>query len=175
MDLVLEQLQRGIGESLRGLDAGETQLRSANDARRWSIQQIVEHLLLTYTSTCSSLETRIAKGRPTRTRPNLRQRVVQCAVLRVGYFPVGVKAPDAVMPGATQVPLSGDRLAEQTSEMLEQMDGLAVQVEGLLGEGRSMSHQVLGPLSVADWRRFHLVHGEHHLKQIRAIRRANGL
>ncbi len=31
---------------------------------------------------------------------------------------------------------------------------------------------VLGPLNIDQWRKFHLVHGEHHLKQIAAIRKA---
>jgi hypothetical protein len=31
---------------------------------------------------------------------------------------------------------------------------------------------VLGPLSVDQWRRFQLIHGEHHLRQIISIRKA---
>jgi hypothetical protein len=29
---------------------------------------------------------------------------------------------------------------------------------------------VLGPLSMQQWRKFHLIHGRHHLKQIARIR-----
>jgi hypothetical protein len=32
---------------------------------------------------------------------------------------------------------------------------------------------VLGPFSIEQWRKFHLVHGRHHVKQIRQ-RRAEG-
>ncbi len=35
---------------------------------------------------------------------------------------------------------------------------------------RSVRHMILGPLSLAQWRRFHLVHGRHHIRQIAAIR-----
>ncbi|MGZ7099671.1 MAG: DUF1569 domain-containing protein [Candidatus Angelobacter sp.] len=33
-----------------------------------------------------------------------------------------------------------------------------------------MDHPVLGPLTAAEWRKFHLVHGLHHVKQIRSLR-----
>jgi hypothetical protein len=35
---------------------------------------------------------------------------------------------------------------------------------------RSVRHMLLGPMSLAQWRRFHLVHGRHHIRQIAAIR-----
>jgi hypothetical protein len=34
-----------------------------------------------------------------------------------------------------------------------------------------LDHPILGPLSIDQWRRFHLVHGLHHVKQIRRLRR----
>jgi hypothetical protein len=34
---------------------------------------------------------------------------------------------------------------------------------------------VLGPLSINQWSRFQLIHGEHHVKQILAIRDAHHL
>jgi hypothetical protein len=34
---------------------------------------------------------------------------------------------------------------------------------------------VLGPLSAQQWRRFHQVHGQHHLRQIHAIRAEHGV
>lgn len=105
----------------------------------------------------------------------MRQRAAQWLVLGVGYFPSGVKAPVGVMPGVVEVALSGEELTERAREALERLDRLAVEAERLFGRGRSVSHGVLGPLHVMQWRRFHLVHGEHHLKQVRAIRRANGL
>jgi hypothetical protein len=33
----------------------------------------------------------------------------------------------------------------------------------------------LGPLGAGQWRRFHLSHGRHHIRQILAIRRAHGI
>jgi hypothetical protein len=34
---------------------------------------------------------------------------------------------------------------------------------------------ILGPLTIRQWRKFHLIHGRHHIKQIRAIRAAHHL
>lgn len=174
MHEALVQLQREIGESLSGLDAAQTQLRPAKDSSKWSIQQVVEHLLLTYRSSCSVFETRIAKGTPTRAQPSMEQRAGQFLVLKAGYMPKGRKAPAGVVPPAFPVVLRGAALTEQTAALLAQFDGLAAEAEGLFGHRRSISHQVLGPLSVAQWRRFQLIHGQHHLKQIRAIRSASG-
>jgi len=33
-----------------------------------------------------------------------------------------------------------------------------------------MEHPFLGPFSIAQWRKFHLRHGMHHLKQIQRLR-----
>ncbi len=170
MHYAFVQLQQEIDDSLSGLDATATQLRPAANPARWSIQQIIEHLLLTYTSTCSVFETRLAKGTPTRARPSIRQRAGQFTVLNVGYFPRGRKSPAGVMPSVSPRSLSGAALTEATKELLTRLDKLAVEAERVFGRRRSISHQVLGPLDVAQWRRFQLVHGRHHLRQIQAIR-----
>ncbi|HEY3972851.1 MAG TPA: DUF1569 domain-containing protein [Candidatus Sulfotelmatobacter sp.] len=42
-------------------------------------------------------------------------------------------------------------------------------------QGRSrklLDHPILGPLTGNQWRKFHLVHGLHHVKQIRRLRQA---
>jgi hypothetical protein len=33
-----------------------------------------------------------------------------------------------------------------------------------------LDHPILGPLTGGQWRKFHLVHGLHHVKQIRRLR-----
>jgi len=39
---------------------------------------------------------------------------------------------------------------------------------------RVLFHPILGPLTAQQWRRFHLVHGRHHLKQIEARLKGRG-
>jgi hypothetical protein len=175
MDILLERLQREIGQSLRGLDAAQTQLRPLQGVDRWSIQQIVEHLMLTYSSTAGVFRTRLAKGTPTKARPNARQRLGQFVLLRIGYLPRGRKAPVGVTPVLGGEALSGAVLTERVAEKLGIFDELAVEAERLFGTRRAISHGVLGAIGAADWRRFHLVHGRHHVRQILAIRAMHGV
>jgi hypothetical protein len=55
------------------------------------------------------------------------------------------------------------------------MDKTLDEAESLFGKRRATTHPILGPLSIAEWRRFHLSHGHHHVKQIWAIRREHGV
>ena len=174
MNPTLEQLQSEIASSLNGLDSTQTQLRPPSRPDKWSIQQIVEHLLLTYSSTAVAIDARLAKGTPTRAKPTLPQRVFGYAVTRYGYFPSGRQAPTMVTPEPNSQPLSGEDLALSASERLTHLDQLFAQAETLFGHAsRCASHAVLGPLKIEQWRRFQLIHGEHHLKQIAAIRKAH--
>ena len=93
---VLRKLQRELADGLSGLTAEQTQLRLTPE--NWSIQQVLEHLLLTYESTSATFEARIQKGTPTQASPSLQQRLAQFVVTSVGIFPKGRLAPERVMP-----------------------------------------------------------------------------
>jgi hypothetical protein len=174
MNTTLQELQREIAHSLQSLDATQTQLRPRPD--KWSIQQIIEHLLLTYSSTETAINARLTKRTPTRARPTLAHRVFQFAVTRCGYFLTGREAPEMVTPQPTTHTLSGEDLARATAEHLVRLDLLFTEAETLFGPAsQCASHTVLGPLNIDQWRKFQLVHGEHHLKQIAAIRKAHNV
>jgi len=173
MNSTLHQLQNDIAASIRGLDAAQTQLRPPRRPDKWSIQQIIEHLLLTYTQTETAINARLIKGTPTRATSNFRQRIFQYAVTRREYFPTGRAAPAFVTPEPTTHPLSGEELSEATQDYLTQLDLLLTEAETLFGPAsQCATHAVLGPLNIDQWRKFQLVHGRHHLKQIAAIRKA---
>jgi Protein of unknown function (DUF1569) len=175
MNSTLLQLQGEIASSLRGLDATQTQLHPRSPDK-WSIQQIIEHLLLTYSSTETVINTRLEKRTPTRAKPTLTHRVFCHAVTRWGYFPTGRAAPPLVSPQPTTHPLSGVDLTHAAAEHLAHLDQLLAEAETLFGpNSRCATHAVIGPLTTNQWRRFHLVHGEHHLKQIAAIRKTHNL
>jgi Protein of unknown function (DUF1569) len=176
MDATLQQLQREIASVLQGLDASQTQLRPPSRPNKWNIQQIIEHLLLSYNGTQMALNARVSKGTPTRAKPALLQRCGQYTLIHLGYFPTGRMAPPLVTPPSTTNPLSGDELTKAAAEHLACVDTLCGKAENLFGAtNRCASHMVLGPLSVDQWRRFQLIHGEHHLKQIVAIRKAHSV
>jgi hypothetical protein len=165
----LAGLEVRMNAALRALDAEQAQSVPLRRPDAWSIQQIVEHLRLTYESTCATFEVRILKGTPTRAKPTLAQRAGQVAVLRLGYFPSGRQAPERVCPAVRLEPQSGWELAERFCDDLARMDDWIARAERLFGEQQAVSHTVLGPLSAREWRAFHRVHGVHHLKQIEAI------
>jgi hypothetical protein len=175
MHEILRKLHRELANGVSGLTAEQTQMRRAPGS--WTIQQIFEHLLLTYESTTGVVESRVAKGRPTKGSPTLTQRGGQVLVTTLGVLPKGRKAPAGVCPAAVCTkPMSGMELTERAAEALFPLDAALRHAEVLFGGAKaSISHQVLGPLSVVRWRKFHLVHGEHHLRQILETRRVMGV
>jgi hypothetical protein len=53
------------------------------------------------------------------------------------------------------------------------MDRILTECEAKFGKhAKVLDHPILGPFSIAQWRKFHLVHGLHHVKQIRRLRPA---
>ena len=99
---------------------------------------------------------------------------MQLTICECGYFPKGRKAPPAVQPGETTgLPLNGDELIADFSSVLATMDQLLNQIEMRAKNAPVLTHLLLGPLNVRQWRRFHRVHARHHVAQLeRAIRDA---
>jgi len=169
MDRVLQRLDEELALAVQGLNEQETQWTPMPDPAKWTVQQIVEHLLLSYRSTWLVFQKRIEKAAPTQAKPSLRQRFAQ-TMIGMGYFPPGRQAPAEVFPTRSDQHRSGDELARKIDEELTRLDAAASEAERLFGNQQFATHFVLGPLSARQWRRFHLVHGLHHVKQIRQIR-----
>jgi DinB superfamily len=168
-DLTL--LQAELERSLAGLTDQQTRLRPRLDSRRWHIQQIVGHLLLTYALTITALDTQIAKATRTRARLSLAQRLSQFVVLGFGWLPRQRQAPTITTPDPNVPPVDGDQLRTALTAAIAAMDARITVAEQLFGRRRrAIRHMILGPMSLAQWRRFHLVHGRHHIRQIAAIR-----
>jgi hypothetical protein len=172
----LKLLQTELESSLAGLNDRQTQLRPMLDSRRWNIQQIVCHLLLTYSSTMAAFETQIAKGTRTGAHASFGQRVAQFTVLRLGWLPSGRKAPAITTPDSEAFGVSGGSLSDAVAERLAMLDARISDAERLFGtRRRAIRHMILGPLSLPQWCRFHLVHGRHHIRQIAAIRHEHSI
>ena len=154
-----------------GVSKDTAQIHPAHDETRWSIQQVIEHLVMTYRSTCGILQSRLEKGRPLFTKPTMRQRTMQLFVTRFGYFPKDIPAPSAVMPAhANLPPMGGNDLLQALQQDLETMELLIEKCRAQFGERRVATHIILGPLTAEQWIQFHGVHGRHHGKQLRRIR-----
>jgi len=166
------QLEVEITLILSGLDSAHTQFKLPAAPQKWSVQQIVEHLLLTYRSTYGTIQQRIDKGTPTKASPSLSQRLGQFAIMTLGQFPAGRAAPPAVTPPGSATAFNGEQLIILVHEALADLTRQFSEAGQLFGTRRFASHLILGPLSLSQWSRFHLIHGRHHLRQIQAIRHA---
>jgi hypothetical protein len=167
----LVRLEAELAAALRALDASQCQLTPVQHPGKWSIQQIVEHLVMSYRSTIELLDGRIEKKRPTQAKLSVRQHLGQLFLVGLGFFPAGIDAPAAVRPTLPDVLLDGASLIRRIHDALTDFESRIETARTLFGDGPFASHMILGPLSADQWTRFHLVHGRHHIKQIRRVRR----
>ena len=132
-------------------------------AEKWNSLQIIEHLFLSYTATTKGLLRIMDEGQLERRKPDVGQRLRRLYVLKVGRFPAGIESPKQTTPGAAL----GDEPLRRFNDALVAMDATLADAEKRFGaRTRVLNHPILGPLTAQQWRRFHQVHGRHHLKQI---------
>jgi hypothetical protein len=158
----LELCRDGLRRALEGVSPADAEIARNG---QWSIANIIEHLDLTYTRNAAGLARRLSKGdAPERTR-TLRQAAIRTLIVTMGYFPPGRTAPAMVVPQGRPFP----DVAAGLDDHLDELDRCLSEGERAFGATRAvLDHPVIGPFSVADWRRFHWVHTRHHLRQIQA-------
>ena len=127
MHPVMARLERELVDGVAGLSVEQTQMRRG--VGRWSIQEIVEHLLMTYASTVEAVRARLARGSETKARATLENRFAQMVVTGFGYFPKGREAPAFVRPAVGGRRLSGVELGERIQEELGALDGVFEEAE----------------------------------------------
>ena len=165
MDPHLEKLQREIASSIEGLSP-EQLIRHAPN--RWGVAEILEHLYLTYGGTIKGCSRLLEAGEPLATKSSWKQRVQAFVVVGVGYMPTGREAPQRARPRGTPPEV----VTAEIASALVEMDRVLAEGAAKFGSSaKLMDHPFLGPFSVRQWRKFHLVHGLHHVKQIRRLRK----
>lgn len=171
MHAVLEPVVSQIATEVSGLDAETTQLHPKNLAYKWSAQQVIEHLVLGYRLTSETLETRLAKRRLSHYRKRTYvEWSLQLMVLSFGTLPQGAPALEETMPTPGQfAAMNGRQLGDLLRQEIETMDTLLDACRQTFGMERIATHPLLGPLRVDQWRRFHVVHGLHHVAQLRSV------
>jgi hypothetical protein len=171
MHAVLERVVSQISSEMRGLDAETTQLHPYGFIYKWSAQQVVEHLVLGYRLTSSALENRLSKGRLSRNhKRTYLQWSLQLMILTFGRLPRGVPALDETMPVAGSfAAMDGQQLVKLLRQEIDAMDAMFDRCRRKFGMERVAVHPFLGPLRVDQWRRFHALHGLHHLQQLREV------
>ncbi len=160
MHRYIEACRDGLERGLAGLSPADAEV-SIDGA--WSIANIIEHLDLTYAKNAAGLQRRLAKGDAPAHPRSVRQAAARFVVVTMGYFPHGRKSPDQVVPQGRPF----TEVAAGLAGHLRELDRSLSEGERVFGATRAvLDHPVIGPFSVADWRRFHWVHTRHHLKQI---------
>src|SRR5437588_8828522 len=97
----------------------------------------------------------------------VQDRMRTMVVVKLAHMPEGRKAPPNAMPRG----LPPERVLAEVVEKIAAMDAIITEAESKFGsELRLLDHPILGPLQAKEWRKFHWVHGRHHLKQIQRLR-----
>ena len=165
MDFYLQRLQNAISSATAGMNADALARRPGAD--KWSIAEILEHLYLTYTGTIKGFEKCLEARKPLARVPTLQDRMRTAVVVKCGYLPEGRKAPQNAVPRG----LPPERVLSEVVEKIAAMDAIITEAEHKFGSRRRLlDHPILGPLQANEWRKFHWIHGRHHLKQIQRLR-----
>jgi tetrahydromethanopterin S-methyltransferase subunit G len=91
-------------------------------------------------------------------------------ILSAGHMPKGVGAPHEITPKAG-MPAAGVReLTERLENSIELLDATLDRCRQRFGMERVGRHFLLGPLRVDQWRRYHVLHLRHHLRQMADVR-----
>jgi hypothetical protein len=173
MDSYLEQLQQAIAAATRGMTREELARHPGGNAEgKWCVTEVLEHLYLTYTGTIKGCERCLQAGKPLANPISLKQRARITLVIKLSYFPKGRKSPEHAVPKG----MSPDKVMAEIGSKIVSMGELLAQCEARHGaRTRVLDHPILGPLTASQWRKFHWVHGRHHVKQILKLRTTNGL
>ncbi len=176
MDSRLEKLEKSLQSAVEGMSSEQW---SWHPPGKWCTAEVLEHLYLSYIGTIGGFERVMRQGKPLGSRASMAQRVLTSVVVGLGYIPNGLKAPAIVQPKG----LPAEQVCNEIGEKIAAMDAIIAQCEVRFGgRARVLDHPILGPLRAPQWRKLHVVHGQHHLKQLlqlregatRHVKQANG-
>ncbi len=165
MDEKLAELQATLLAAIRDMTPEEF---ARHPEGKWSAAEILDHLNLTYIGTIKNFDRCLALGKRRASLDRGRTRWRRLVITRFGYFPPGRKSPERVQPRGTPVL----QVKSEVLENIARMDQLIAECEACFGSSKPVTdHPILGPLTATEWRKFHLVHGKHHVKQILRLRK----
>lgn len=161
MDRFLDRLRREIEEATRGLGTADWERAPEG---RWNSAQILEHLGRSYGSTAKMMESNLVAGSPQVRPAKFRELLGRIFVVQLGFFPSGAKSPAHVEPKGDPGPVA----LERAFSNLRRMEEAIAESEQRWGSHVPIAtHIILGPMKASQWRKFHYLHGHHHLKQVR--------
>jgi tetrahydromethanopterin S-methyltransferase subunit G len=171
MHPVLQSAFREVTAELEQFDSTSANVHPWGRPHCWSVHQVVEHLVLSMGYTRNAIEERLAKGRPERNLQRTHTEwALQLMVLSAGHMPKGVGAPHEITPKASMPPAGARDLTERLENSIESLDATLDRCRQRFGMERVGRHFLLGPLRVDQWRRYHVLHLRHHLRQMADVR-----
>ena len=87
----------------------------------------------------------------------------QVALINLGIFPEGRQAPKHILPTGE---LDLNAVLDAVRRDLARLDDAAIKTRQALGSGKMLDHPILGALTIDQWLKFHVVHTQHHARQI---------
>ena len=160
MDFHLQQVREAIASATAGMSKEHFQWHPKG---KWSAALIVEHLWLTYRATTIALERCLQVGKTATTTPTLSMRMYAFVVLKLEHLPAGRPAPPGTIPKGAPLEMVMARIPGDIAAM----DEAIRRCEERFGSREKLvDNPVLGPLTAAEWRKFHWLHARHHTRQI---------
>src|SRR5271170_8373348 len=126
MDSHLKKLQGALSEATAGMSAEE---RSWHPAGKWCVEEVLEHLYLTYAGTIRGFTRALEAGKLPAVRATLGQRARILLVVGLGYMPEGRSAPAGVVPRGS----TGVKVREEIGTKIAEMDEIIARCERELG------------------------------------------
>jgi hypothetical protein len=164
MNVYLQQTRDAIHKTTAGMS--DEQMVHHPEGK-WCTAEILEHLALAFGGSARLMKRTLDAGAPQARKPSMRDRFVTTVVTRFGYIPEGRKAPKHVIP-------CGMSPAEVRPLILANLEALDLELskceERFGSRVRIADHPILGPLKLNEWRKFHLLHTLHHMKQVARLR-----
>src|SRR3954465_1605146 len=165
MHSYVQRTREAIDQATNGLTLDQF---SWHPDGKWCAAEILEHLALAYGGTAKALGRVAEGGKSVATKQTFKQRIGTLVVSGAEFIPGGRTAPAGVTPRGS---IPADQLLPTIYKHLADMDEAISACEAKIGSDIHIAdHPVLGPLKVAEWRKFHMVHTRHHMKQIAALR-----
>ncbi len=164
MDSRLDELEESLQAAVEGMSSEQL---SWHPPGKWCASEVLEHLYLSYIGTIGGFERVMRQGKELGSRASMTQRMLTSVVVGFGHIPTGFKAPAIVQPKG----LPAEQVRREIREKIVAMDAIITQCETRFGRRvRLLDHPILGPLNAMQWRKLHVVHGRHHLKQLLHLR-----
>lgn len=164
--LFLEKSRNILLDELEGFEDGQLNVLPATD--KWSINQVVAHMILVEQVTTAYIQNKIKKEETlvSSTFMNLSKNIILKLALRSG---MKFKAPQVVASVPEKASLSSLRL--QWDTVRYELEDVLTELPSDLTNKYLFRHPYSGPLTVSQTLSFLQDHFDHHLQQIRQLKK----